>query len=82
MVAPRAGEGAGSPSRFSPGEGAWATRPELRRTLVSLWERWSDKKEVEEEFALLMLSGRWHAGLPDKDLNRLPKEAVLEGMEI
>ena len=64
------------------GEESKAYSPELRRTLVSLWERWSDKKAVEEEFAFLMLNGRWHAGLPDKDLNRLPKEAVLEGMEM
>ena len=38
--------------------------PEVLRTLTSLWERWSDEKEIEKEFAFLFVMAAGTLGRP------------------
>ena len=55
---------------------------ELRRTLITMWERWSDEEEVGKEFSFLFLIGRWHFELSAEDLNQLPLQPIIECIEI
>lgn len=56
--------------------------PELRRTLISLWDKWSDEEKLKDEFAFLVCNGRWHIELSVEELHHLPLQPIVEGMEI
>ena len=62
------------------GEESKVYTPEMLRTLILQWERWSDQKAVEKEFSFLMKNGEWH--LRRGDRYSLPVEPIVEGMKM
>ena len=61
------------------GEESKVSTPEVLRTLILQWERWSDQKAVEKEFSFLTKNGEWH--LCRGDRHSLPIEPIVEGMK-